>query len=284
MSKRTVEIVSSFSGKISKGNYENEAPFFSLKEIIEDATLTDEEISKRQSELLAICYSKFKEAETNTIVERLKQKYQSIRFREYNGKQLASVTSILGWDTDFFMPADELAQYASQGTINHLILNEYVKNKTWLEPKQIPEAHKHIAILNKGNLNLSPFSGNIQAFLEKYPIEFISCSTVVFNAEDEYSGEFDCDGIPKGKEWEKLGVDPVLTLFDLKRSVDKIKNLKQLAAYVKASKKDYKQIVVIPVNDKTQQGFSKPTVSKDPDAYYTMFLQDRKEFKEKFGI
>jgi len=56
---RTVEIVASYSGTVNVGNYSNESPFFSIKEIIEDCSFSDEDISDRQLELTMQCYDKF---------------------------------------------------------------------------------------------------------------------------------------------------------------------------------------------------------------------------------
>ena len=56
---RTIEIVAGYSGTVNTGNYCNENPFFSIKEVIEDCKLTDEEISNRQTELVLQCYNKF---------------------------------------------------------------------------------------------------------------------------------------------------------------------------------------------------------------------------------
>lgn len=56
---KTIEIVASYSGTVNTGNYNNESPFFSIKEIIEDCKLTDKEIEKRHLELVMGCYDKF---------------------------------------------------------------------------------------------------------------------------------------------------------------------------------------------------------------------------------
>jgi len=58
---RTVEIVASYSGTVNIGDYNNESPFFSIKEIIEDCEMTDEEIEERHLELVMQCYNKFQD-------------------------------------------------------------------------------------------------------------------------------------------------------------------------------------------------------------------------------
>lgn len=57
--KKTIEIVAGYSGTVNTGNYNNESPFFSIKEIIENCKLTDTKIQERQLELSMECYNKF---------------------------------------------------------------------------------------------------------------------------------------------------------------------------------------------------------------------------------
>ena len=56
---KTIEIVASYSGTVNTGNYNNESPFFSIKEVIEDWKGTDDEAQKWQLELAMECYDKF---------------------------------------------------------------------------------------------------------------------------------------------------------------------------------------------------------------------------------
>ncbi len=56
---KNIEIVASYSGTVNTGNYNNESPFFSVKEVIEDCKLTDAQIEERQLELSMLCYDKF---------------------------------------------------------------------------------------------------------------------------------------------------------------------------------------------------------------------------------
>jgi len=80
------------------------------------------------------------------------------------------------------------------------------------------------------------------------------------------------------------------TLGDVKRTADKVKNFKQMAAYILAEEENgatpYEQMMIIPLNDKTEQGFSKPIIGdrKAIDEYQKMFLRDRENFAKRFGI
>ena len=56
-----IEIVTSMSGKVNTGNYENVDPFFSIKEVL-DIEMTDQEKVKRQHELHLLCKKNFDQA------------------------------------------------------------------------------------------------------------------------------------------------------------------------------------------------------------------------------
>ncbi len=279
-----MKITAQFTGVISTGEYENERPLFALEEELNHSP-TDKQIQTRQEELYSICRSLFDRVQKESIVKRIEKQRKDLRFYPRNGEQYPSVTSIIGWDEDFFVSEEDLLQYAAQGEINHLKLYYYITENKWFESGKIPEAHFHKVILKKGNLNLPPDSGDLKGFLEKYPIAFIDAEKVVYNDEEKYAGRRDAYGVPEiNKEWEKLGVKNLNTLFDLKRHKDEIKNFKQLSAYAKASKENIEQLIIIPVNDDTKQGFSKPVVTRNIEAYYKMFLQDREQFKKRFNL
>jgi len=281
--KRTLTITASFTGVIPTGAYENEKPMFSITETLENVNgvHTDEWVSGRQKELQTICYGAFQERERESLIKRIEKERKDIRFYHRGEKRYPSVTSIIGWDADYHVSPEDLVQYASQGEINHLKLNYYITKGEWLPAEKIPEAYKHIVILTKGNLKLDIDSGNLPAFLDAYPIKFQTSEQEVFNDEHLYAGRYDATGIPteNKKEW----IEAIPTIFDLKRTPDPVKNFKQMAAYAMCCP-GVKQMVIIPVNDKTKQGFSKPIVTKDIDSYFKMFLQDRVAFKERFGI
>ena len=81
-----------------------------------------------------------------------------------------------------------------------------------------------------------------------------------------------------------MGSEKVITVFDVKRTPDKVKNGMQLAAYCKAL--GYRQEVVVPLNNKTEQKFSKPVVYDEQSlsGYYKMFMQKRKSFTKRYGL
>jgi hypothetical protein len=115
--KRTIEIAASFTGKISTGQFENESPYFSAKEIIEsEEVITDDVIKARQQDLQSICYGQFKRHAEQAYSEKIAKQYKNIRF--YDGKdglKYPSVTSIINMDSEFFMPPDGVGVYSAQG-------------------------------------------------------------------------------------------------------------------------------------------------------------------------
>jgi hypothetical protein len=271
---KSTEIVASYSGKISTGRYENESPFFSIKE---EWTNADKEfIISRQKLLNQLCYDRFTECANRSLVDRLKEQYHHLRFYMFNGIQLPSVTSIIGWDKDFFMAPEELAQYAARGTIIHKQVEIFLKTDKLIPPEEIPEVFPQYVTMTKGSLKLTLDGFNFVSFFEKNPIELIDTEKQVVNLDKKYSGRMDIKAKFNGK----------VSIMDVKTgTVDETECFKQLAAYAKGSgNSDVSQLVIIPINNKTKQGFSEPKVTSDIEKYFSLFLEDRKKFEERFGL
>lgn len=278
-----VKISAGFTGVIATGSYENSRPSY-IAEIETDYDGPEDGgkdllafIEKRQRALQSICQNNFKQDEQNAIVERIQKERQDIRI--YDG--LPSVTSIIGWDQDFFVPPHELVQYAAQGNLTHAQVENYIKTGEWVSPEKIDGTWGDIVILKKGSLGLSINGTNFPAFLKKYPVEKMEVGRTVKSQKHKFAGTSDirvC--FYEGKK----------TLADVKRTPDKVKNFKQIAAYIIAEEEmgedPYEQMMVIPLSDKTEQGFSKPLIG-DVLAiaqYKEMFLRDREQFAKRFGI
>ena len=268
------EIVVSYSGKISTGKFENSSPFFSIKESWKD--IDRGFLENRQKELYNICYERFIECERREIADRIKEQRKDIRFYEHKGEQFPSVTSVINWDKDLFVSMEQLAQYGARGTILHKQAELFLKTGKVIEPKDIPEIYPDFVILKKGSLGLSLDMYNFPAFFEKHKFDVIELEKTVVNEEHKYAGRCDIKGIYNGK----------VTLFDIKTgTIEKIKAFEQLSAYAKSSgNEDVVQLMIIPLNNTTQQGFSKPEICDDFEKYWSLFLQDRKHFYERFGI
>lgn len=265
------EIVVAYTGKISTGNYENESPFFSNKEKW-GGVLPDGFLESRQQFLYEKCYSRFTECERRSLLELIKKKRKDIRF--YGEKP--SVTSIIGWDADFYVTPEELLQYAARGTIVHAQVRIFEETGVWLQPEDIPEIYTQMVILKKGSLKLSLDGYNYRGFKAKNPYEVTATETEVHNNLLGYAGRQDI----KYKRGVKIGLADVKT-----GTIDKTKCMKQLSAYANCEgNEDVEELMVIPLNSTTKQGWSNPIMEEDPKKYLPMFLDDLAAFKERFSL
>ena len=266
---KETEITASYSGKISTGNYENESPFFALKEIW-NGEVTPEFINERQAILHNLNYAKFTDCERRSLLELIKKKRKDIRF--YG--DYPSVTSIINWDADFYVSPDELCQYGARGTIIHEQCRIYLETGKWLDPKDIPEIYTQMVILTKGSLKLSLDGYNFRAFKSKYPFTSIQTEVAVYNHEHKYAGRQDI----KYRRGEVIGIADIKT-----GTIDKVKCMKQLSAYASCvGNENVQELMIIPLNSSTKQGFSQAIIEEDPKKYLPMFLDNRAEFKERF--
>ncbi len=305
--KRTLEITASFTGKISVANYENLSPFFSAKEtfevddsvnlveiapgVLEDRTINvDDIIKKRQSELQKICSDQFKLQADLAYQDKVEKSYQNIRFYDSgNGIKYPSVTSILNFDENFFVSADDLQQAGARGTVIHRQIEIYLKTGKWLEPKEIPDVAFEVMVVTKGALGLSFDNVNFVGFLKDFPITVIDLEKTVINHENKYAGRLDilCKIDSKNKGgWAKIdGIifdEPLIMDIKTSSSLDKAKGYAQQSAYAKAL--GVNQIALLHLNKENVCGYSKPVVTQKVDSYFDIFLNKRELFKKRFGI
>lgn len=290
MTKTTIEITASFTGTIPTGSFENSKPFFSVKETIEHTgsmPVSDEQISKRQDELLKICYEKFKQQADICLTDRIAKEYEEIRFYTAPFGKVPSVTSIIDTGKDFGMPKDELEQFGSRGTIFHKQCEIYLTTGKWVEPKNIPAIYPEWLTMKCGNLKLTLDGYNFVDFYKEYPFKVIELEKEVLNEQHKYGGRVDIvcliESKNKGK-WKDVKFD-VPTILDIKTSssLDKTRGLLQQTAYAHCLP-EVQQIGLIPINTTTQQGYSKPVMEENVDRFWPMFLDCRAKFKKRFGI
>ena len=279
-----VKISAGFTGVIATGSYENSRPSYSAEIEMEVPDMLPEEFVKftdqRQKQLQEICYGNFKQDEQRQIVERINKERSDFRFYDCPvcKEKHPSVTSVIGWDTDFFMPPHELQQYASQGNLYDLQAKHFILTGEWPPVEKIEGSWADIVILKKGNLGLELNGWNFPAFLKKHPIEGMEIGKPLVSCKYKTGGTPDIrKGIYEGKK----------TLIDVKRTPDKAKHFKQTAAYVLLEEENgessYEQMMLIPANDKTAQGFSKPVITTEIGQFKAMFLKDRERFRMRFG-
>lgn len=275
--KRKIKISAGFQGVIPTGSYQNSRPSFNAEEEFEfdgddmEANLIHE---VRMEELYQICREKFNSVAEQERIEKVKNDRKDFRFYMKEGVEYPSVTSILNYDSDFLVSEDELKQYASQGNIIHAQVGEYIKSGLWKSPKDIEGTTPDLFILKSGSLQLSLDGWDFLAFLKKYPMENLRNGEPVINEKEKYAGLPDGYGTFNG----------VASIFEIKRTPEKTKNFMQMSAYAKASNEKVEQMIIIPLNDKTEQGFSKPIISTDIEKYFELFLYKRREFRKVYGV
>jgi len=303
--KRIIEIHASFTGVISTSQFENEKPLFALKETLElpdeliekdgetftAPAMSNEVIKARQKELHELCYSQFQAQAERAYQEKLAGLYRNIRwYPGKDGKKYPSVTSIIGWDEDFRVPPDELAQYGSRGTIIHKQVELFLKTNEWKEPKDIPEIYPDLVIIKNGNLGLEHDNVDFQQFYKDYPFKVISLEDTVVNDDYRYGGRLDIHCIIEkdnpGK-WAKVdGIQfDVPTILDVKTgsSLDKTKGFKQQTAYAKCLP-EVKQIGLIHLTKENKCGYAKPVVLDNLNKYWHLFLKDLDNFNNRYGL
>jgi hypothetical protein len=268
-----VKVSAGFSGVISKGSFENARPSYNAE--IETDIQNILEISLLQEQLQEICLARFKHDEERLIVERIERERKDLRF--YGS--YPSVTSIIGWDADFFVSPEQLIQYASHGNLYHAQVENYIKTGLWEDVEKIDGTWSDLVIVKKGDLGLTVNDYDFPAFLKKHPIKDMQIGKSITSDVHKFGGTPDI---------RVCVYDGKKTLADVKRTPDKGKHFKQCAAYIIAEEENgespYEQMMLIPANGKTEQGFSKPIVSTEISQFKSMFLREREQFHKRFGI
>lgn len=289
--KRNLEITASFSGKIPMAAYESAAPFFALKESLEDCKYTDEEIKFRQQELQKLCVDQFNAYAEILYQQKVAKSYTNIRFYDAgNGQKYPSVTSIIGMDDNFFMPQDELAQYGARGTVIHKQIELFLKDGIWRDYKDIPEVAFQVMTVLKGTLGLSLEDVNFVNFYKDYPFKVLEQEKVVINHEHKYAGRLDILCIiekSNAGKWDKIeGIQfDVPTILDVKTSttLDHLKGFTQQGAYARTDE-TVKQIGLIHLTKENVCGYAKPKLSNKIEHYWSIFLNKRALFQSRYGV
>lgn len=275
----TVDVTVSASGKIPRRTYENFTPFFSVKEIYKTG-LSDKARADRQDALFKQVNGLFNRIRDDIRLEEIQEQFKNLRFtlNPATGKKYPHVSDILYWDAEFYISPDELTQYGARGSAIHAMIDHWIKTKEW-DQKVINK--RDMILLKNGSLRLYDTleTINFLGFMEAHgkDIEFGEGEFRGFNEENFYCGQPDRVGKYQG----------VPAIFDWKCRAAKDDDFKQMAAYVKLDDprlKDITRMVVVPLNPDNKSGYGKPVVSDEPDKYFNLFLRDRHDFRDKFGI
>lgn len=287
--KRKLTIEASFAGVLPVGAFSNMRPGFLARMEFEQEFQTEDEVSlcieTAQQELQEICYKNFELEATKAKIIKIQADLKNFRFYKIDGEKYPSVTSIAGYDKDFFNVSDEdLKIYCAQGNIIDAEIRNFIKTGVYKHSQDLLECTADRFILKSRALssgkNLSLNGWNFQGFLEKFPIkDLVSCEKPVHNKQYLYAGTPDLIGEFNGLK----------TLISIKRTKSETENLIQESAYSKCEGMEgIKQMMVVEMKSEAdggnKQGFSKPIVSTEIDKYFELFLMKRSEVKKIYGV
>ena len=243
--KKIVEICYSNSMKINRGQYEQEAPFYSAKTILEEnGQVIDEvaEYGRLRSIIDPLLITQYQDA---------KLSLSNLRIRVKDGKKYPSVTSILSPDG---IPASISPNYAKRGTEIHRLVNVCFETGVWEEPMGDISPLKWTDIKYK-----EFFKDHAKRMQAKH------LNLEIFHKKHMFSGEIDFYGM----------VDDKLTVLDFKTGEFK---WEQLVAYAKCV-----ETFQIAVADLKNNELIIKTPKECQD-YWENFLVLRGQFKSRFGI
>jgi hypothetical protein len=265
------EIRHSVQAVISTGPYENQREMFEVL-----ATLkSDDNLEDAMRKLEEFNHSRLEMTVNNAKTSLIEKQYQNIKFYEVNGKKYPSVTSILGWNTDWRITEDELCQYGARGTIIHTLIEKYFKDKIWYEPTDLPELENEVNTLMSGSKGLTWKTCSYKEAVENIvkDVEVVATEQRVYNDAHLYCGRFDMLCKYKGE----------LTLMDFKSGTTT--DMRQLAAY-SACLSGIRQLCIVPVGpaDKNKCGYKKPIICTDIIKEFKAFLKARNQFHLRFGV
>ena len=264
------DITISLSGVLPNAAYSNYRPGYSMTVELENGDNEDEIFKDKR----AYFRNLFELDSIAAKTELVEMQYASMRFREKDGKKYPSVTSILGWQTDWRMTSEELTQYSSRGNIIHHISYEYLKTGVWVNPENVTELKDDVATVLGGSLGLHWNQCSHEKFFEenRKDIEIEAYEQTIFNDELFYCGTYDMKGTYKGKK----------AIFDIKSG--SVHNMAQLAAYAVAEQGIEALVICAVGKTENKSGVIKPKVSTDIKGEFISFRKAREKFRLRFGI
>ena len=270
MQLKVHEVTVSLAAVIPTSAYENLKPGFSMTVGITEGQSAYETMIYCQEYLHQLM-----ENEANrSKAEAVEKMYSIIRFYERDNKKYPSVTSILGFDKNWYgITEEELQQYASQGNILEALCQHFIETGEWADPRNISSLKEDIIILQRGSKHFTWEDGSHKAFMAKYRdlIAPEAFQKKVYNDEHDYAGTLDLVGTFDGKR----------SVMDFKRNTF---DMRQLAAYA-ACLDGIEQLVVLPIGPTINKcGYKKPVICETIEHEFKEFVKARTKFRKKFGI
>lgn len=248
--KKVVEICYSNSMKINRANYEQEAPFYSAKTIIEEnGQVVDEaaEYGRLRGIIDPLLEAQYRAS---------KAEMAGVRIRLKDGKKYPSVTSILSPDG---LPTQIDKDYGVRGNEIHRLINLFITEGKWYTPSEP---------LAKLTYEQIPYQEFFTKFKDRINLTKSSLNIEVFHDKHLYSGEIDAMGF----------VDDLLCLIDFKTGSW---DWTQLVAYYKAYP-EAKMLAIFDLKNLKLETLNLKDV-KCPE-YWEKFLVKRGEFRARFGV
>lgn len=178
---KTIEVVYSNSMKINRGNYEQEAPFYSVKSVltlpegVDGQSACNEEYERLRAIVEPLLQADYNAKRTDLA---------SIRLYEKDGKKFPSVTSILNPD-GMSAKIKNLEQYKERGNQADLIFKNLVTKFEYTEPVK-----EKFAPLD-WPWDIKQFIRENKIIAKKGDCACWRQNVVVFNDEFQYAGEID---------------------------------------------------------------------------------------------
>lgn len=264
------EVNIGLSGVIPVASYQNLRPSYSMTVELQDGDDPEKVFTLARNKLRNMFESEANRAKADLI----EKQYSNIRFYDKGDKRYPSVTSITGFDIDWSVTADELMQYASRGTIVHKIIEIYLKERKWVDPRDVKELEDDIKIVLGGSRKLTWKNCSYQIAVEKLceDLNIINIEQTVYNDQHLYAGRLDLYGEYKG----------IPSVIDFKTGATT--DMRQLAAYA-ACLPNIKQLIIVPVGKTdNKSGYKKPIISTMIETEFKSFLAQRLKFRKRFGI
>jgi hypothetical protein len=275
------EVTYAKSGVIAKAAYENLRPSYSFTAELDK----EDNVEDVLKHLKGIVDNQFELDEYTAKVSLVEKQFANMRLYPVNGFKYPSITSVLGWDKDWYISEGELSQYGAIGTIIHKVFEDAIINyqKTgeliWKEPEEFPELQKEISMVRGGSLQLDWNDYSYKTFGNEYIPKLgkiCAMEETVANDEIKTAGTLDILA-PFGDK---------LSIIDLKSGAY---DFRQLAFYGNTwsvlNGKDVEQMVIFPLGKTdNKSGYKKPIINTDIAGEWKEMLKARETFKKRFGI
>lgn len=264
---------------VSTGPFENQTVFQSFKEVLE-GDFTDEQLQEIQRDKFnKFCVKPIELQEQELSIKAIEKEFKHLRILACPlcFKKHPSITTVRDFDSKGFYCSEQQLDIAiALGMIADIKCRHYVETGKWVPAKEIEACWPHLVTIKGTGEDADAFK--FDAFLKKYPLKDLKNGERFFNCEMEITSEPDLLATPV--DWDIA--ESVPSVLDYKRNVDKLSAFTQMSVIAKHY--GLTQMIAIPVNGDTAQGFSKPVVSKDVNGYFEIAMDKRRKFRKRYGI